>query len=57
MCGLKASDGTPSGRLVEGAAEEVAGAQVEALQVNCSCEWQRCQLGLVGRLPKSEGVG
>lgn len=51
---LKASNETPRGRLAQVAAEEMASAQVEVLQVNCSCDWQQCNKGLVGRLPRNE---
>ena len=51
---LKACNETPRGRLAQVAAEEMASAQVEVLQVNCSCDWQQCNKGLVGRLPRNE---
>ena len=49
-------EASSSGHMAQRTAEEMAGSQVEAQQVSCSCERQQCNLGVVGRLPKSEGL-
>ena len=49
-------EASSSGHVAQRTAEEIARYQVEAQQVSCSCEWQQCNLGLVVRLPKSEGL-